>query len=144
MRVIVSRLPKSWRNSDSVQYLQDFISLFLSDVLNECKKIGTEKKKMISVQMLNIALSKLGFSMRMINLKDPALAGSFSVTQSCIQKAIEESKVHVQKAVRWHLRVATQSLINGLVLYARAFQKPVEKSPASVIAALRDRMTQSK
>ena len=138
MTLVISRLPKAWRNKETLGYLNDFLKTFLARVLDVSKETMGDKKKMLTIRMLMIGMTKMGFSVKMSKIRNPE--EPFCVTQTCVQNAIAESGLHVKKNVRVYLRMATEILVKMLVEHASVFQKPVTAEPDVVVRKLRGKM----
>lgn len=145
MLVVLSKLPKEWRNRETAEYLQTFLTKLLEEVLRICaEQVKESKNQMVSVTMLNIALTRIGMSMKTLKFTNNSTdKNSFSVTQSCISNAITESKLSVKKNTREELRRAAQAVVNLFVAYANPLKRPVSAEPDSVVRRLRSKMLAS-
>ena len=138
MTVVISRLPPQWRNKECVKHLQEFLHVFLCNVLEKSTEIMRKDKRMISESLVRVGLTKMGWSLRMGRMV-PQTNGT-CVTQTCVQKAISDSNVSVKKEVRHLLRMFAQQLVNALVQNATPFKTSIKSEPSVVIRKLRLKM----
>lgn len=142
MLVVVSRLPKAWRRRETVEHLQEFLERFLDALLLCCYDIVSERKKMITVPMLNVALTRMGWSLSMSRIPLPN-ERDYSVTWLCVQTSTAKSKIHVDKSARAAIRDVTQRMVEAIVEHAEPFQQRVGSSPKQVVHMLRQKISAS-